>query len=190
MLKAEPKDKSTVVDILTKAFNENRSFNSIIKQDKNRVKRIRKVFEYYFDVCSKSGLVYLSDDKKACAVVSFPDQLKVTFKSILMDIRLLFLLGFKSVRLGVRREAKINKVHPESNFYYLLFIGVDPDFQYQGIGSKLLKELITDSKLLGRPVYLETYLEKNITLYQRFGFTIYKELDCGFPLFCMKREFI
>ena len=190
MLKAEPKDKSIVVDILTKSFNENRSFNSIIKQDKNRVKRIRKVFEYYFDVCSKYGLIYLSDDKKGCAVISLPDQLKVTFKSILMDIRLLFLLGLKRVKLGVGRASKISKVHPESNFYYLLFIGVDPSFQHLGIGSKLLKELIADSKLLKRPVYLETYLEKNIILYQRFGFTIYKELDLGFPLFCMKREFI
>ncbi|RAJ26056.1 GNAT family N-acetyltransferase [Pedobacter cryoconitis] len=189
MLKAESKDKTIVVDILTKSFNENRSFNSIIKQDKHRVNRIRKVFEYYFDTCSRYGSVYLSEDKNACAVISFPDQKKVTFRSVLMDIGLLFVLGLKSVKLGFSREAKIRAVHPDSAFYYLLFIGVNPDFQQQGIGRKLLEELVADSEVLKRPVYLETYLEKNIELYKKAGFKIYNELDFGFPVFCMKREF-
>lgn len=189
MLKAESVDKNTVVDILTKSFNENRSFNSIIKQDKYRVDRIRKVFEYYFECCSRYGAVYLSEDKNACAVISFPDQKKVSFWSVLMDLKLLLVLGLKSVKLGFNREAKISKAHPDAAFYYLLFIGVNPDFQRQGIGRKLLGELVADSERLKLPVYLETYLERNIILYKKAGFKVYNELDFGFPVFCMKREF-
>jgi ribosomal protein S18 acetylase RimI-like enzyme len=188
MIIAARHDKAVVVDILTQAFDDNKSFNTIIKQDHKRKFRFRKIFEYYFDICSKYGRVYLSDDKKACAVILFPDIRKNTLSEILLDIKLLFVLGIQSVIKGFGREAKIKKAHPSANIYYLLFIGVYPDDQDKGLGSALLKSIIEDSKRMYRPMCLETYLDKNIALYGKFGFSIYDELDFGFPVFCMKRE--
>lgn len=184
---AAPSDKAVVVDILTQAFDDNKSFNTVLKQDHKREFRLRKVFEYQFDICSKYGRVYLSDDKKSCAVILFPDIQKNTLAEIISSIKLLFILGIKSVKKGFNREAKIKKVHPSANIYYLLFIGVYPEHQGKGMGSALLKSLIEDSKQMNRPIFLETYLDKNIALYKKFGFSIYDELDFGFPVFCMKR---
>ena len=70
----------------------------------------------------------------------------------------------------------------------MLFIGVYPDDQDKGLGSALLKSIIEDSKRMYRPMCLETYLDKNIALYGKFGFSIYDELDFGFPVFCMRRK--
>ena len=186
MKTATKKDKICVVDILTKAFDDNKSFNSIIIQDDKRAERIKKVFEYYFEVNLKYGKILISDDEKACAVISFPEQKKTTIKSILRDINLLFLLGLKSVKKGFERESIISKTHPKHKFYYLLFIGVDPEFQNSGKGSQLLKDLIIDSKVLSRPIYLETYLDKNVTLYKKHGFSIFETLVFDFPVYCMK----
>jgi ribosomal protein S18 acetylase RimI-like enzyme len=184
---AAPSDKAVVVDILTQAFDDNKSFNTVLKQDYKREYRLRKVFEYQFDICSKYGRVYLSDDKKSCAVILFPDIQKSTLAEIISSIKLLFILGIKSVKKGFNREAKIKKAHPSANIYYLLFIGVYPEYQGKGMGSALLKNLIEDSKQMNRPICLETYLDKNIALYKKFDFSIYDELDFGFPVFCMKR---
>ncbi|WP_090465908.1 N-acetyltransferase [Mucilaginibacter sp. OK268] len=104
------------------------------------------------------------------------------------DIQLLFLLGIKSIKKGFVRESKIRNVHSRSPFYYLLFIGVYPEFQNIGHGSKLLTELIKDSEARKLPIYLETYLPQNIKLYKKHGFEVYHELDFGFPVFCMKRN--
>ncbi len=186
MIIAARNDKAVVVDILTQAFDNNKSFNTVLKQDHKRKIRLRKVFEYQFDVCSKYGRIFLSDDKKACAVILFPDIRKTTIADILLDIRLLFTLGIKTVKKGFNREAKIKKAHSTANIYYLLFIGVYPDLQGKGLGSGLLREIIKDSQQMNRPIYLETYLDKNIALYKKFGFSIYDELDFGFPVFCMK----
>jgi len=189
MINATYSDKDIVVEILTEAFDENKSFNSVIKQDHKRSIRIKKVFEYYFDICLKYGRIFLSDDKKGCAIIMYPDARKLTFRGILMDLELLFLLGIRSVRQGFSRESKIKAIHPPGGaIYYLLFIGVYNEFQNQGIGSKLLKEIIEDSKASARDIYLETYLEKNLSLYKKHGFKVYNQLDFGFPIYCLKRQ--
>lgn len=189
MINASYADRNIVVDILTEAFDKNKSFNSIIKQDRNRIERIRKVFEYYFDICYKYGQVVLSDDKKGCAVIMYPDLRKLTLKGVMMDIKLLLLLGIKSVRLGFKREAEIKKKHPaDGAIYYLLFIGVYEKFQNQGVGSKLLSELIADSRRVKRDIYLETYLDKNVKLYKKYGFNIYNQINFGFPIYCLKKQ--
>lgn len=187
MLIAAPNDKAVVVNILTQSFDDNKSFNTVLKQDHKKQHKLRKIFEYQFDLCYKYGRVYLSDDKKACALILFPDIQKKTFADILSEIRLLLTLGIRVIKKSISRKAKIKEAHPSTNIYYLLFMGVYPDQQGKGLGSKLLKSIIEESEQLDRPICLETYLDKNIALYQKFGFSIYDELDFGFPVYCMKR---
>jgi len=82
MKKADYQDKNLVVDILTKSFDTNQSVNYIVKQDKKRIKRVCALMDYSFEVCNLFGNVFLSDNKKACALILYPDKKKTTFKSI------------------------------------------------------------------------------------------------------------
>jgi len=189
MVKAELTDKNLVVDILTYSFADNKSVNYVIKQDKFRTKRLEKLMEYSFDYCRLFGEVYLSDDKKACALLVLPDKKKTTLKSIVLDIRLAWsCVGVSNLKKVMEREARIKALHPNAAMYYLWFIGVQPDDQNKGVGSFLLKQLIQRSGELQRPMYLETSTLKNIPWYEKFGFSIYHELDFGYKLFCLKRE--
>lgn len=189
MIKAEHKDKDLVVDILIKSFDTNQSVNYIIKQDRKRIKRVTALMDYSFEVCYLFGDVFLSDDKKACALVTYPDKKKTTLKSILLDVRLILsAVGVKNINKTLAREAMINKMHPKEPMYYLWFIGVDPEYQNEGIGSVLLNEIIEDSESKKRPVYLETSTLKNLPWYEKFGFQIYHELDLSYKLFFLKRE--
>src|SRR6185312_1340531 len=76
MIKATYKDKDRVVDILAKSFDDNQSVNYIVKQDKKRNQRIRKLMVYSFDICYLYGEVFLADDKSGCALILFPDKKK------------------------------------------------------------------------------------------------------------------
>ena len=89
MIRAEYNDRSRVVDILTTSFDDNKSVNYIIKQDNKRVNRIKKLIEYSFDMCYYFGDVFLTDDKKGCALILLPDKKKTNLKSILLDIKLI-----------------------------------------------------------------------------------------------------
>lgn len=188
MKKAAYNDKSLVVDILTKSFDTNQSVNYIIKQDAKRVQRVSALMDYSFEICYLFGDVFLSDDKKACALVTYPDKKKTSLKSILLDVKLIFsAVGLNNIKKTLAREGLINKIQPKELKYYLWFIGVDPEFQNEGIGSVLLSEIIEDSEHKRRPIYLETSTLKNLPWYKKFGFDIYHELDLSYKLFFLQR---
>lgn len=189
MIRAEYKDKNRIVDILTNSFDDNGSVNYIIKQDKKRTQRIKKLMEYSFDVCFLFGKVFLSDNKKGCALIVLPEKKKTTFKSVLLDLKLIFSsVGLSNVKKTMDRETKIKRLQPKDPMYYLWFIGVEPDSQNAGTGSVLLSEIIEESKSYKRIICLETSTLKNLPWYQKFGFTIYNELNLGYKLFFLKRQ--
>ena len=189
MIKAAYNDKNLVVDILTVSFETNQSVNYIVKQDKKRVKRIRSLMDFSFEVCYSFGEVFLSDDNKACALILFPDKKKTTLKSILLDVKLILsCVGLNNIMKAMNRESKIKEIQPKELMYYLWFIGVDPRHQNSGIGTELLEDLIEDSKRRERPIYLETSTLKNLPWYKKFGFDIYNELDLSYKLFFLKRR--
>ncbi|RWZ89424.1 MAG: N-acetyltransferase [Hydrotalea sp. AMD] len=189
MKKAEYTDKALIVDILTKSFEANQSVNYIVKQDEKRMKRISALMDYSFEVCYLFGDVFISDYNNACALILYPDKKKTTIKSILLDVKLILsCVGIENIQKTLARESLIKKAQPKELMYYLWFIGVDPDFQNTGIGSVFLDELIEDSRVKGRPIYLETSTLKNLPWYQKFGFNIYHEADLSYKLFFLRRE--
>ena len=188
MKKAKYKDKDLIVEILTKSFETNQSVNYIVKQDTKRLNRIKALMDYSFEVCYLYGDVFLSDDNKACSLVLYPDKKKTTIKSIVLDVKLILsCVGLKNIKKTLGREALIKKIQPKELMYYLWFIGVDPAYQNTGIGSELLNELIVDSKLKERPIYLETSTLKNLPWYKKFGFNIYHEAELSYKLFFLNK---
>ena len=189
MIRADYKDKEFIVDILTSSFADNKSVNYIIKQDSKRMERIRNLMDYSFEVCYMFGDVFLSDNRKGCALIVIPEKKKSTLKSILLDVKLILKsTGLSNVKRAMDREGKIKKLQPQEPTYYLWFIGVDPKEQNKGTGSTLLREVIKQGELKNRPVTLETSTLKNIPWYEKFGFKVYNELDLGYRLYFLKKE--
>jgi ribosomal protein S18 acetylase RimI-like enzyme len=188
MYKASYTDKPLVTQILTKAFDTNNSVNYTVKQDEKRKERIKKLMEYSFDVCYLFGAVYLSDDKKACALILFPDNKKTTLKTLLLDAQLaLQVIGLTRIKRVLDRESRIHSGYPAGQpIFYVWFLGVDTAYQGKGIGKALLGELIKKSKELKRPLYLETSMPENVPFYLKSGFQVYNQLNFGHTLYCMR----
>lgn len=187
MIKAEYSHKSLVVDILSKSFDENKSVNYVIKQDRNRKERIRRLMEYSFEISYLFGEIYLSDDKNACALVLFPDKKRASFKSILLDIRLaISCIGVTRILKVLERKSQLNRQYPSFPFVHLWFIGVDPLMQKKGIGRGLLEEILKESTLNGRPVYLETSMIENLSFYKKMGFEVYGKLEFEYTLYLLR----
>lgn len=188
MIKAAYSDKELVVDILTKSFDTNKSVNYVVRQGKNREKRIKALMNYSFETCWNNGEIYLSDDRKGALLFLLPHKKKPLLKGIVNDLRLIFeAIGLSRVLKVLKKEAAVKKFHPRK-YLYLWYLGVLPQFQGAGIGSSLLRELICLSSALKLPVYLETSTEQNLPFYKRFNFSIYKELDVTYKLYLFKRD--
>lgn len=189
MISSTYENKKLVIDILTSSFDTNKSVNYIVKQDNKRIDRIRELMDYSFEVCYEFGKVYLSDDKKACALVLFPDQKKTTLRSVWLDIRLILKsVGIFNILKVLERESKIKAVQDKNLMYYLWFIGVNPIYQHCDTGGKLMQELIAESEEMQRSICLETSTLKNLPWYRKFGFDVYHELDLNYKLFFLKRS--
>jgi GNAT superfamily N-acetyltransferase len=63
----------------------------------------------------------------------------------------------------------------EGRHCYLLFLGVEPGQQQQGIGSLLIKPVLKRADEEGLPCYLETMKEVNLAFYGKHGFRVADE---------------
>ena len=188
MKRAGEDQRSLVVGMLSESFDDNKSVNYVVKQDEKRSSRIRGLMEYSFDVCNTYGDIWISDDDQACALVVYPDKKKATLTSTLWDTKLaLSVIGLARVGKVLGRESKIKNYHPKEPFTYLWFIGVAPDNQNRGKGSSLLEEIIEDSRLKGRSIYLETSVDRNLPWYKKYGFEIFQTLELGYSLYMLRR---
>jgi ribosomal protein S18 acetylase RimI-like enzyme len=189
MRKANYQDKPLIVDILTQSFESNQSVNYVVNQNGKRINRIRALMDYSFEVCKLFGDVFISDDRKACALIMYPDKKKTSLKAIMLDIKLIIqCVGIKNIKKTLNREALIKKIQPKELMTYLWFIGVKPEDQNKGFGSNMLQSIIDYSVQSNRPIYLETSTVRNLPWYKRFGFEIYNEQDLSYRLYFLKRD--
>src|SRR5690554_4054767 len=188
MRKAELADKGKVISILTESFFDNKSVKYIVQNDDKIKDRIRYLMEYSFEQCQLSGEVYISDDGDCCALVQYFDRKKTSLDTVMLDVKLILKsVGIRNVAKILKRESTIKKNYPHDHITYLWFIGVDPEKQGRGIGSKMLAKIIEQNRRTGRDVFLETSTQKNLPWYQKHGFKIYNEIiDFGFPFYFLK----
>lgn len=192
MISATEDNKNRIVEILTKSFDDNKSTNWAVKQDRKRIQRISGLMRYACDLCQIQNGAFLSDDRSGAILYDFPKTAKYSISRLLQDIRFIFqVIGPERLFKVLKRESYIKKFHPSENYIYLWFLGVMPESQGKGLGTKLLTQLtgLADENKL--PICLETSNPMNLELYKRFGFSVYHEWDSdfiGFPVWFMRRE--
>lgn len=74
---------------------------------------------------------------------------------------------------------QMGQYHPAEPHWHLPMIGVTPSMQGRGYGSALLHHALTRCDREGLPAYLESSNERNIPLYQRYGFEVLGVIRAG-----------
>ena len=54
--------------------------------------------------------------------------------------------------------------------WYLSIVGITPEMQSKRLGKQLINPVLADADRLGVTTYLETFVPRNISFYQRYGF--------------------
>lgn len=158
MIQAEHQDKQRVVQILAHAFIDNKSVNYVIKGGGGKMRRIKGLMAYCFDVCFNYGKVYLSEDRNACALIIYPHQKHYSLKHLWWDLKLAITVsGIFHLPKLLKRETVIDNIKGKQPHLNLWFIGVDPTQQQKGIGTKLMSELLEKAKTENLPIYLEIH---------------------------------
>ena len=66
--------------------------------------------------------------------------------------------------------ARIGRRAPAEPHWHLAAVGVTPDRQNTGVGSRLLAPMLARCDRLGMPAYLESSNSRNLDFYRRLGF--------------------
>jgi ribosomal protein S18 acetylase RimI-like enzyme len=94
--------------------------------------------------------------------------------------------------LALRARLRMEGRHPRKPpHWYLAMMGVDPQWQGRGIGSKLMRPALETLDAEGTPAYLEASTPRSRALYERHGFVVTGEFNLpsgGPPLWQMWRE--
>jgi ribosomal protein S18 acetylase RimI-like enzyme len=98
--------------------------------------------------------------------------------------------GIKMQRLSRQLERKHNTLASFPH-WYLMLLGVDPEFQGRGHAGRLLRTMFRRTDAEGLPCYLETETEKNVSFYEHLGFKVldtYTIPDSKLKMWLMLRD--
>ena len=85
------------------------------------------------------------------------------------------------VQASLRYLRAAEQAHPKAPHWYLAVLGVDPALQGTGLGGRLLEPVLARADAEGRPAYLETDREGNLSFYARFRFGLVDTLHPDGP---------
>lgn len=90
---------------------------------------------------------------------------------------LLAIAGVRGSLRGLALGEKLDALHPRAPHAHLVFLGVAPFAQGQGIGSAMLKATLAPLDAAGVTAILEATTERNVALYRRHGFEVSANLE-------------
>jgi len=185
------------VEVLVRAF---RNYPLLKYYFPDKSKR-EKVSTYFLSFAVYSGIRYgevyaTSSNLEGIAIWIPSDNYPITFWKMLRSVPLSKIFGFG--RYGGSKMKHFNEhldsVHQRQAPFKHLFlqaIGVAPRFQGKGYASMLLRPMLSKIDKENLPCYLETIDEKNVFIYQRFGFEIIDKSivpETGFTNWAMLRK--
>lgn len=122
----------------------------------------------------------------ACALIDRPSPgfVRTSAGQVLTMLRFLpMTLGLSRAQIGFlnRYMLETRRAAPKSAHHYLAMIGVDPDFQGQGLGRQMLARIIdvAEHDPVSAGVALDTENEANRAFYHRLGFALREQIDIG-----------
>ena len=193
-------DKSQVgpaAEVLARAFRDYTLLRHYFPDEMQR-ERIAPYFlrlSLYYGI--RYGEAYASSPNLEGVAVWIPSHhLPATLWRTVRSVPISVMLGFGREGGGRMKSAGdyIDATHKRLapfRHWYLQVIGVEPRLQGQGCAGKLLRPMLARTDGEGLPCYLETLDERNVRIYEHFGFEVVEESaipDTSLTNWAMLRE--
>jgi len=184
-------------EVFARAFQNDPMYIYIIPKSDDRKKIVQHIFQFRIRYGVLYGEVYsISPNLEGIAMWIPSENAHMTlWGSLRARVLLLYLRAGKNIisRLESIGDygSPIHKRHADFPHWHLSSIAVDPFFQRKGHARTLLKTMLTRIEQEGLPCFLDTHVEKNVSIYQRFGFKIVETgviPGTGIPHWAMLRE--
>ncbi len=167
--------------LLGSAFQNDPLMVYIVPHAAKRRRKLPAFFRVVLRYCLRYGAVYTTEALDGVACCLPPGQ---TNPSVLRLLRVI--LGgapWLPGPLELPRTLHVTRYTDETHasaapgpHWYLWVLGVEPENQGRGTGSRLLQTVIQQAREQGVPCYLETENPRNVPFYQKHGFRLLREV--------------
>lgn len=192
----DPANQQAAIRTVAQAFYDDPMTAVQVPDPEKQLRLINDLYAPPVKICLKYGVVDSIDGASALAMWLPPGKTDLSFIQMLQVG--VFAMPFK-IGLGpfmrlvnmLDASEKLHKAAVPGPHWYLMTLAVQPEMQGQGFGSKLLKHGLKRVDADGVPAYLETSNERNLPLYEKFGFKVFQEGELtvgGPPFWAMRRD--
>ncbi len=205
LYRVQREDLPKLRELLTESFAEDPLYHSLIPDDETRKRLLPELFECdlseFFENCEifadsrdLNGVLVVSDESEPYNVFQYYlTELKALLKTDEYLIREdMSLKTFRNFLLGrdYLNSRWTDQLHQE-NRLHIIYLAVRPSMQHHGISGQLIGEAIRYAGEHRMMISLETHNERNVSLYQHFGFKVYGVVEKDYfhlKQYCMVRE--
>jgi ribosomal protein S18 acetylase RimI-like enzyme len=166
-------DAGSLATALAEAFDEDPVFSWLMPDATRRRARLRRFFELELrQLVLPHGRAHTSQELLGAALSLPPGAWKAPTQVAIKQGRCFGIQLPKAAGLSALME----RHHMREPHYYFPYIGVAPEAQGRGLGSRLMRPTLECCDAQGLPAYLEASSERNAVLYERLGFESRGEL--------------
>jgi GNAT superfamily N-acetyltransferase len=184
--RAVANDVATLAATLAESFQPDPVMTWCYPDAAERAAILPRAFRVILDAAMPHGGVETAEEG-AAASIWIPPGAEIDEERLVAD------LGTVSVPYTERLltvMGLLDEHHPPApEHQYLFILGTRNAWQSRGLGSALLRSVLSGCDRDGVPAYLEATSERNRSLYERHGFEVVEALRLpdGPPLWCMWR---
>jgi ribosomal protein S18 acetylase RimI-like enzyme len=182
LYKIRKKDLQNAVNVLTDAFSEESMWKEVFKN----AQKNRALTEVMVRFCLKYGNVVSTSENMEGVMAIVPYDKDMTTWRIIR-------CGAFFLSMRIAREAKMMQVLTKAveeakkslnlgPYIHLLIMGVSQECQGKGFGGQLLRAVMEKAEMEKLPIYLETQKEANVSLYEKYGFSVKEKVILPHPL--------
>lgn len=173
-----PSDYPRLAPMLARAFQDDPVFNWMLPDRASRLALMTRLFSMLLRLHGPSARIIAGPDGRCASIWQPPGTAGLPFATMAANAHhLLRIFGLRILRALAVSDA-IEAHFPAGQFWYVHFVGVEPDLQGQGWGRTMMREglgnLAAPDAL---PTYLETARPENVAFYTGLGFTVIDEWD-------------
>lgn len=170
-----PADLDAACEVIGRAFADNPNTLAVLRGDRARAQRVMRIAVRVAKLGRPYSHVLIAEvDNRVVGALNaapWPNcQLRAIekLKAAPAMIRVLRSALPRQLKLSARWE----KHDPRQRHWHIGPIGVDVDSQGQGVGRALISSFLAMADEQRSPAYLETDVDRNVALYETFGFTV------------------
>lgn len=175
---ANQSDQANVVRTLSLAFQDDPALSWIMPDAERRKARLPALFDILFKSDLRTGMILKASAHEACSLWRAPGKADTGIRELVKSALPMLQIFGTGIGRGIAISNALDAHHPKGfPFWYLHFVGVQPDWQGKGWGGAIIREGLARTAADGVPSYLETATPQNVPLYLRLGFEIVEEWD-------------